>query len=136
MLKCDQPERPKKTYTIPKVSKKRQEAIANGTFVPKQKKPIKVNPNYKIPARSKRRAKQEREYLTITRPELIKKHPICQAKIKCKGALSTECHHVEGRIEELLNDKSKILCLCHECHQWAELNPNEAKALGISSDRL
>lgn len=136
MLKCDQPERPKKTYTIPKVSKKRQAAIDAGTWQPKPKQPIKVNPNYKIPNRSKKRAAQERLYYTKTRPDYLKEHPVCQARIKCRGNEATEVHHKAGRIEDRLNDTSTFIGLCTECHTWAENNPIQAKALGISSDRL
>lgn len=128
MLKCDRPEKPRKIYVIPKQSKKRLKEISEGTFKPKQPKAIK--------ARSDRRAKQEREYLTKTRPEVLKKFPVCQARIKCIGSQSTECHHKIGRIEERLNDKTNIIALCHDCHVFCENNPNAAKALNISSNRL
>lgn len=127
MLKCDQPEKPKKTYTIPKVSKKRQAQIDSGEFVPKAKTPIKH--------RSDKRAKQEREYLKLNK-EYLEAHPICEGRIKCSGALSSEVHHAAGRIGKLLTDTTKFKALCHECHIWAELNPEQAKVLGISENRL
>lgn len=127
MLPCDRPEKPKKIYTIPKMSAKRKAAFQNGTWKPKQPKPIKP--------RADRRAKQERQYLTKTRPEMLAKYPICQAQVKCMGLPATECHHSEGRIENLLNDKSKIICLCNACHRWAEANPTAAKELKISGTR-
>lgn len=128
MLKCDRPEKPRKIYVIPKQSKKRLKEISEGTFKPKQPKAIK--------ARSDRRAKQEREYLNKTRPEFLAANPSCMARIKCLGLPAVEIHHKEGRIEDLLNDKSKMIALCVECHRWAEANPNAAKALNISSNRL
>lgn len=127
MLPCDRPEKPKKIYIIPKVSKKRQAAIDAGTWKPKPPKPIKP--------RGDRRAKQERQYLNKTRPELLAKYPICQAQVKCRGLPATECHHTEGRIEDLLNDKSKIITCCNACHHFAEMNPEAAKELKISGMR-
>lgn len=128
MLKCDQPERPKKVYIIPKQSKKRLKEIYEGTYKPKQQKPIKP--------RSDKRAKQEREYLNKTRPEVLKQYSVCQARIKCIGAPATECHHMIGRIEHRLNDKANIITLCHDCHVFCEMNPEQAKALNISNNRL
>lgn len=49
---------------------------------------------------------------------------------------TVELHHMAGRIGSLLSDKSNFKALCHTHHQWAELNPNEAKELGLSLDRL
>lgn len=128
MLPCDQPEKPRKTYVIPKVSKKRAAEIAAGTWKPKPPKPIAKH--------SKRRAKQEREYLTKSRPEFLEANPWCMAKVKCQGLPAVEVHHPEGRIEDLLNDQSKFIGLCVECHRWAEMNPEAAKKIGISHNRL
>lgn len=127
MLKCDQPEKPKKVYTIPKVSKKRAAQIASGEWKPKEKKPIKP--------RSDKRAKQEREYLKI-RKNYLEFYPSCQARVKCLGAQSTEVHHKAGRSGELLTDEFNFIAICHDCHVWAELNPEAAKALNISTNRL
>lgn len=128
MLKCDQPEKPRKNYVIAKVSKKRAAQIASGEWKPKQPKAIKH--------RSDRRAKQERQYLTKTRPEFLGANPWCMAKVECKGLPAVEIHHMEGRIEDLLNDKSKMIGLCVDCHRWAEANPEAAKVLNISKNRL
>lgn len=136
MLKCDQPEKPRKTYVIPKVSKKRAAEIAAGAFKPKSPKPIKVNKEYKMPTRSKRRAAQERQYLNVTRPAYLKQHSRCEAKVMCMGAPATEIHHKEGRIEERLNDTGTFIALCLNCHRWAENNVTAAKELNISNDRL
>jgi len=131
MLPCDRPEKPRKIYTIPKVSKKRAAAIADGSFKPKEKKPIKVNPDYKIPKRSERRAKQEREYSKL-RAEHLEKNPKC---LLC-DAQATEVHHPEGRIGYRLTDSKNFKGLCHDHHVFIELNPLEAKRLNISYNRL
>lgn len=127
MLRCDRPEKPRKIYVIPKQSKKRLKEISDGTFKPKQPKAIK--------ARSDKRAKQEKEYLKI-RKDYLEFFDTCQARIKCLGAKSTEVHHKAGRVGELLTDEFNFIAICHDCHVWAELNPEQAKALNISSNRL
>lgn len=135
MLKCDQPEKPRKVYTIPKQSKKRLAAMADGSYKPKERKPIKVNPDAKIKPRSDKRAKQEREYNQL-RAQYLKEHPSCQARVMCLGLPATEVHHKAGRIGDKLTDVKDFIGLCSACHSWAELNVTQAKALGISKDRL
>lgn len=123
MLKCDQPEKPRKNYVIPKVSKKRAAQIEAGEWKPKDRKPIKP--------RSDKRAKQEREYLKL-RDEHLKKFPKC---LLCE-ATATEVHHPEGRIGHRLTDSKNFKGLCHDHHVWAEMNPEDAKKIGISFNRL
>lgn len=132
MLKCDQPEKPRKVYTIPKQSKKRLAAIADGSFKPKERKPIKVNPAYKIKPRSDARAVQEREYTVLAR-QYKKEHPVCE---RCKSKSTTDVHHKKGRIGKLLTMVEHFIGLCHWCHVWAENNPEQAKNEGISESRL
>lgn len=135
MLKCDQPEKPRKVYTIPKQSKKRLAAIADGSYKPKPKQPMKVNPATKIKPRSDKRVKQEREY-SLLRVQYLSQHPSCQARVMCLGLPATEVHHKAGRIGDKLTDVTDFIGLCHLCHVWAENNVTQAKALGISKDRL
>lgn len=42
---------------------------------------------------------------------------------------------MKGKIEELLLEEEFWCPLCEEHHTWAENNPDEAKAIGISLDR-
>lgn len=123
MLKCDQPERPKKVYIIPKQSKKRLKEISEGSYKPKQQKPIKP--------RSDKRAKQYKLYGPIQKQFLID-NPICQAKIKCHGAPATEVHHGAGKTEWLLIDIQYFVAICRDCHNWELANSKAAKDAGIS----
>ncbi len=123
MLKCDQPEKPKKTYTIPKVSKKRAAQIASWEWKPKEKKAIKP--------RSDKRAKQEREYRK-QRIKHLEDNPKC---LLCEAS-ATEVHHPEGRIGYRLTDSKNFKGLCHDHHVWAEMNPEAAKEIKISNNRL
>ena len=62
-------------------------------------------------------------------------HSNCQAKlVGCTGK-STDVHHKAGRRENHLKI-STWLAVCRSCHNWIELNPVEAKELGLSENRL
>lgn len=132
MLPCDKPEKQKKIYTIPKVSKKRAAAISSGEFKPKPKKPIKPKAGYKIKPRSDKRAKQEKEYSKLS-AQYKKEHPVCE---RCRSKTTTDIHHKAGRVGKLLTDITNFIALCRWCHKWAEENPAAAKEEGISLSRL
>ena len=62
-------------------------------------------------------------------------HSKCQAKlVGCSGD-ATDVHHKAGRGENHLKI-STWLAVCRSCHNWIELNPLEAKELGLSENRL
>lgn len=86
-----------------------------------------------IRRRSKKRAKQEREY-GIIRALFLDQNPICQVK-NCRGP-SQEVHHKKGRIGELLTDVRYFLAVCNPHHRYIENHPIEAKAHGYSLSRL
>lgn len=99
--------------------------------------PLKTNRKSKpIPKRSVKRAKQEREYSKL-RLTFLLSSPTCQAQLpnRCTGN-STDVHHKAGRIGSLLTDTDHWLSVCRGCHDWIELHPKEAKALGFSINRL
>lgn len=86
-----------------------------------------------IRRRSKKRAKQEREYAKL-RKEYLDEHVICEVK----GCLqiSEEIHHKKGRIGELLTDVKYFLAVCNPHHRYIESHPVEAKEHGYSLSRL
>jgi len=106
-----------------------QKNKSNGLLQKKSSKPTSKKP---IASRSPKRARQERQYLKI-RKDFLYYHPLCQANIPntCKN-MSTDVHHKQGRIGELLTDESKFLSVCRPCHDWIEMHPKEAKQLGYS----
>jgi hypothetical protein len=57
---------------------------------------------------------------------------------KCKvcGAKATEIHHKQGRIGELLLDKTKWLAVCSDCHQRITEDSDWAIKNGYSISRL
>ena len=125
MLKCDQPEKPKKVYYLPKVSKKRAAAIADGSFKPKPRKPINK--------KAEKRKNEEALYYGTTRPVYLKENPVCEC---CKKAKADQIHHKRGRIGKLLNDVRYFLACCDGCHKIIEANPEWAKLAKYSLSRL
>lgn len=99
----------------------------------KQKPTVKQKP---IPYRSEKRTKEERIY-AAERIIFLQEHPLCQFHIPgiCTKK-STEVHHMEGRTGDNYLDKTKWKAGCHECHDWATNNPEEAIQLGFSLKRI
>ena len=86
-----------------------------------------------IRQRSERRAKEERIYHTKTKPKYLKDNPICKV---CTIKKATTIHHKRGRIGNLLNDIKYFLGCCIGCHRKIEDNPEWAKKMGYSENRL
>ncbi len=84
---------------------------------------------------SKKRSKMSKEY-QVVRIEYLLDNPMCEARVNCLGNKSTQIHHLEGKIGDLLTDKENFLATCAMCHQWLERNPVMAKDLGFSRNRL
>ena len=82
---------------------------------------------------SDKQAKRLAKY-RIARDEYFEEHPICEYP----GCTSMEItlHHGAGKVGELLFNKMyfKSLCLFH--HRQVEGNPEYAKSIGLSFDRL
>jgi len=85
----------------------------------------------KIRKLSKKRAKQNREYL-ILRAEHLERFPWCW---RC-GVMATQIHHKKGRVGDLLTDEKFFVSLCARCHDFVENHPKWAKEQGFSLSRL
>lgn len=105
---------------------------------------IDFNPDSLNPAQKERspinrvstqQEKINRAYAVIC-PQFKNNHPICQARIKCSGALTTEIHHKRGRGKAYMLDTTTYLACCHACHQFINENNEHAFALGFSESRL
>ncbi len=79
-------------------------------------------------------AQTNREYSKL-RKEFLSKHPMCQAKIHNCSLKSTDVHHMKGRGKYHL-DITTWLSVCRNCHNWIEVNPEDAKDLGFSISRV
>lgn len=104
------------------------------TISGKQAKPFKAYRTKEI----KKVSTRQQKLLTIytVQAKLYKKnHPICKAQVMCSGALTEDVHHRRGRGEYLLDESTWLPC-CRRCHEWIEVNPKQAKALGLSDSRL
>lgn len=86
-----------------------------------------------IRRRSKKRAKQEREYKEV-REMYLNMRPWCEVKgCHCEA---TEIHHMKGRIGELLTNTLWFMAVCRSHHNYIENHPIEAKEQGYSYSRL
>lgn len=96
-----------------------------------------VNPSRKaIKPISDKQAARLRKY-RIARDEYFKENPVCEYP-GCSSRNIT-LHHGAGRIGDLLFDKRWFKSLCgglNGHHTWAEDHPEDAKAIGLSFDRL
>lgn len=66
----------------------------------------------------------------------LEEHPYCEANVAgCNRVCeSIEVHHGSGRIgDNLFKD---FVAVGRRCHNWCEANPEEAKRLGISKNRI
>lgn len=96
-------------------------------------KPI-AKPTKGIAKVSSKQGKLNRAY-KILRNQYMKDHPVCEARLPGCSYHATDLHHMNGRGLFLL-DATTYKALCRSCHQRAEMSPNEAKALGLSGQRL
>jgi len=89
----------------------------------------------KIPQFSDKMLNQLAAYRRKRKKYLIE-HPECEAKISslCCGK-SDQIHHQKGR-QKYLADERYFLAVDFPCHRWIEENPEKAKELGFSLDRL
>lgn len=88
-----------------------------------------------INPKSEKRVTEEKEYLK-KREVFLKKHPVCEAKVECKGDKAVNVHHKKGRVGKNYLDEKTWLACCFKCHQFLELNPRLAKQLLLSNSRL
>lgn len=90
----------------------------------------------RIANRSKKRAKQEREYAKIAK-EFLSENEYCVVHSDedtiCR---STQIHHKKGRIGSLLTDTRYFLAVCDEAHKQIEANPKWARIMKYSLSRL
>jgi hypothetical protein len=113
---------------------------ARGKCARHYKMPSQLNPRAMaklvkpIAKASSRQVKLNRAYKVI-RDHYMRNHPVCEARLHGCTYHSTDLHHRHGRGQFLLNEAT-YTALCRSCHQWAEMNPVQAKQLGISGDRL
>lgn len=78
---------------------------------------------------SSKRRRESRIYAKL-RKVFLEENPVCQMRVKCDGAPSTEVHHSRGRgIWYLIVKYWKASC--RACHAWENENRNAAVELGL-----
>lgn len=94
---------------------------------PLERKPVHIA---KISGKQKKRlAEYEKEKAIFFKEVTVCQFPGCECEV-------LTLHHAKGRIGDLLTDREFFRGLCWVHHTWAEENPEEAKALNLSVDRL
>jgi len=98
----------------------------------KQKPTVK---SVSIRPRSSKKVKEDKIYSELRKAFLTEK-PLCEASIKhvCSN-LSTEIHHMKGRLGNNYLDTKTWLAVCRGCHSFIEEHPKIAKELNFSQNR-
>lgn len=65
-----------------------------------------------------------------------KKNNNCEVRLQGCSKLTTDVHHMKGRLGSNLMDQRYWIAVCRNCHRWIEEHPKSAKKLGFSSSRL
>jgi len=99
---------------------------------PPARQPIKTSQK-PIPKKSQKRKDQEPIYMAERALHLML-NPCCQVP-GCQMP-ATEIHHSKGRVGNLYTDRQYFKSICSPHHQYYEIHPEEAKAIGISYSRL
>ena len=86
------------------------------------------------PVSKKRRVEMD-EY-SKKRDLFLIANPTCQAKLVGCTRIATDVHHMMGRVGDNYLNMSTWKALCRNCHRWVEENPEAAKELGLSDNRL
>lgn len=94
---------------------------------PLNSKPVKLKPI------SEKRKKELREYEKV-KAKFFEMVMVCQYP-NCQET-NLELHHAFGRCGKFLTDIDTFRGLCRYHHNWCEIRPIEAKALGLSGSRL
>ena len=89
----------------------------------------------KIPFRSPKRAKLDKEY-SIKRKAFLEQYPLCKIHIAgiCTN-LSTDVHHKAGRAGDLYLDERYWIATCRACHSWIDTHSAIAEELGLTIKR-
>ncbi len=86
---------------------------------------------YKIRAKTKERAKQDKIY-AVRGPKYLEKNPFCECGC---GKPSQQIHHKKGRTGDLFLNEKYWMAVHSECHSNIENNPEFAIKMGYSLKR-
>jgi 5-methylcytosine-specific restriction endonuclease McrA len=88
-----------------------------------------------IPARSKKRIKEQRIYTMIVK-RILAADPEC--KIRAPGCqyTATGMHHIVKRSPANWLDENNLIAACNSCQAWIENNPLEAIEKGFAKSKF
>lgn len=94
----------------------------------------KLGNTKKIPTKSVKKAGEDQVYSKL-RKDYLTMYPVCKAKLPGCTSVATDVHHKAGRGKFYLITTT-WLPVCRKCHTYIETNPEDAKELGFSENRL
>ena len=109
---------------------KAQEGLSTSDITKLPQKP--KSRSYRIKSVSDKKLIELKEYRK--KRDAFMKGKLCEFP-DCKEK-ATDLHHAKGRTGSLLTDERHFKALCRSHHRWIEENVLEAKAIGLSVDRL
>lgn len=87
-----------------------------------------------IAKKSDKQIERDIEYAKM-RKAWLPLHKECEAKLKGCTHVTTQVHHMEGRLGILLFYHPSWLACCHNCHTWITEHSAEAIQMGLSLRR-
>lgn len=104
-----------------------------------QSNPINTNTPQRTKSRSYRIKSVSDKKLVELKDYRKKRDTFMKGKLcefpDCKEK-ATDLHHAKGRTGSLLTDERYFKALCRSHHMWVEVNPDDAKSMGLSLSRL
>lgn len=102
--------------------------LHTGSFFKQEK--VEVRKQRTPLAKMSAKRKKEGRIYTKLRKQFLEDNPICQMRVQCEHARSTEVHHKKGRGKFYL-DVTSWLASCFYCHKWENSHRNAAVELGL-----
>ena len=85
-------------------------------------------------------SKKQKEILdlyAIASRKFKERNPECQAKLKGCTKVTTDCHHISGKLSrEMWLSEENFMALCRNCHDFCKTNPKEAMELGLIKSKI
>jgi hypothetical protein len=85
---------------------------------------------YVIPKKSAKRLIEEKEYMEVRKEVLNESLKRCQIRVFGVCTTTAKDVHHKGKRGKNYLDKTLMVAVCRECHNWIHENPGKARELG------
>jgi hypothetical protein len=96
---------------------------------------VKEKKVYKIPARSKKRVKEQKVYVEIVK-DLLDKDNSCKIGAPGCTKIASGLHHLQKRSPKNWLEKSNLIPACTSCNGWLESNSKEGVRMGFVKSKF